>query len=578
MRVGLVSREYPPFVGGGIGSYASRLAREMAARGHQVFVVTVSDDGREHCEQRDGVDVIRLPFVRGDDWSRPDPSIDDPLVHAAYSNLCPTAALSLIIRNRLPALLEQFEPDVLEFPDTGALGWFTLNARLTEGLRTPPIVVCAHSPSVWVKEHNRDPGLDRISLALEEMESDCFHWADGLVCPSRALAGRVERDFGVDRVEAIPLPIGELSAMEAHEPPRGTMRLLFVGRLEPRKGIDILLAALTEALGQGVDLHLDLAGADTVDPRTREAFGAAAIKRLVPRSFRSCVTHHDQLGPEALAALRAKASVAVVPSPDDNFPYTCVEAMASGLAVLATRAGGMAEMIRDGVDGQLWAPTVKAWAEALVSVARADPFYLKMMGDSARSRINAMCANDDIVARRIEHFARCATEDRPDRDTPVVTINAGDTSADALARLTRAAQRVGGFGIGWPRGAAAPSPSARWMAMVDDGVGAVCIERAIIDRLRPTLPDLEGEDRMRCEHAPDLVRALLRAQVPGVVVPGAAVDADTGSRSGMALVPRDSIPAAALLRARRARGSRDERSPRRVLGALKRALRGKNDS
>lgn len=575
MRIGLISREYPPFVGGGIGSYARRLAQELAARDHQMFVVTVSDDGVEHREQRDGVDVIRLPFVRGTDWSRPDPTIEDPKIHAAFHQLCPTAALSLIIRKRLPALLDEFDPEVLEFPDTGALGWFTLNARLTEDLRTPPIVVCAHSPTAWVNELNRDPGIDRTSLALEEMEADCFRWADGLVCPSRALASRIELEYQVPRVEAVPLPIGELSGAPPREPPDGPTRLLFVGRLEQRKGVDILLAALTDVLGRGVDLHLDLAGADAIDVRTRRPFGKAAIERLVPRSFRSSVTHHDQLGSDALAALRARAAVAVVPSPDDNFPYTCVEAMASGLPVLATRAGGMAEMIRDGVDGQLLEPTVEAWADALAAIARADSMYLKLMGDSARSRINALCANDTIVTRRIEHFASTAARPITDHDEPVITLNAGDTPDTALDRLRAAAQRVRGFSVGWGRDRAAPSPSIRWMAMVDDGIGPLCVTRSGLERVPDLRPTIDANGVGTCDHPQDLVRALLAADTPGVVVPSVTITCEAGGRSGLPLVPRDSIPAAALARARRRRRAARPPLPRSILGSIRRALRPK---
>jgi glycosyltransferase involved in cell wall biosynthesis len=59
MKIALVSREFPPFVGGGIGSYTRRLATELVGRGHAVVVVTVSGDGPNTREEMDGVVVER---------------------------------------------------------------------------------------------------------------------------------------------------------------------------------------------------------------------------------------------------------------------------------------------------------------------------------------------------------------------------------------------------------------------------------------------------------------------------------------------------------------------------------------
>src|SRR5262245_8476885 len=131
MTICLISREYPPFFGGGIGSYTVRWSRALAGAGHRVVVLTVSDDGREGRERHEGVDVVRLPFIRGmgqtGDWSGPHPLISTAQTRAAFAAFSPVAVFAMQIAGALPRLVEEFGIRVVEAPDTGALGWFALN-------------------------------------------------------------------------------------------------------------------------------------------------------------------------------------------------------------------------------------------------------------------------------------------------------------------------------------------------------------------------------------------------------------------------------------------------------------------
>jgi glycosyltransferase involved in cell wall biosynthesis len=525
MNVCLVSREFPPFVGGGIGSYTRRLATELARRGHAVVVVTVSDDGLDHREEIDGFVVERLAFIRGSDWSRPDPSVDTPAVRAAFEGLHPICALSLIIRERLPRLIDEFGFDVIEFPDTGALGWFTLNARRNGLMRTPPVVVTVHSPTSWVNELNHDPGTDRGSLALELMEADCVRWADGLCCPSRALARRVESDLGLaaGAIEAIPLPLGELEDESERRPsPPRPRRLFFAGRLEPRKGVEVLLAGFERAIEAGADMHLDLCGADAIDVRVGGWFGKRALRRLGEKARRR-VTVHGRLDPGRLGALRGAASLAVVASPDDNFPYTCVEAMASGLGVLATNAGGMSEMVRDGVDGRLVAHTPEAWGAAIRWAAEADDKTLDEMGRHARERIVEMCGNETIVAARVARYSAVGVREATEKPADVVFINAGAIGDEARRLLSEAAAQIGGFAIGWRRTQsggfiACPTPTAEWLCLEDGCDGPLCVTR---DALASAGASAHAD---ACDDVPGLMLTLLQAGVPGATTPEAIVE------------------------------------------------------
>lgn len=554
MNICLVSREFPPFVGGGIGSYTRRFASDLAADGHGVLVITVSGDGEVHDDTVGGVRVRRIPFIRGDDWSKPDPAVDSAMVRAAFRDLCPAAALSMLVCEELGRVAESFRPDVIEFPDTGALGWFTLNARRNGLIETAPIVVCVHSPSEWVDLHNRSAGTDRESRVLRLMEGDCLRWADGLVCPSASLAGWVERRQGLasGSIEPIPLVLGEL-AEEASEWDGSSRRVLFVGRQEPRKGIDLLLAAFNEAIVRGAELELDVVGADTIDSRTGQAFGRTALERLVGSEARERIRFHDRLAPEDVGALRREAVVCAVASPEDNFPYTCVEAMASGRPVLANRAGGMAEMVRDGVDGWLVSPTVSDWADALVGIAKTAPASLREMGMAARERIRDVCGRERVLARRLAHFRLAAGRRTTSGAHEVAMVNPRASEPAALRSLAKAAAHGGGVAIGWRRTPgeawriiASPTACAEWLCVVDAYDGAMAVEtsalEAAIERgdarvVRVEGAAIDGYAVYVCEDVAGMLLGLLHAGVEARVVPEAIVDGSGGVR-GLGLDPR----------------------------------------
>jgi len=530
VRLCLVSREFPPFVGGGIGAYTLRLARELARRAHEVVVVTVSTDGSRAREHADGFTVVRLPLVVGDDWSRPAAAIASPEIDAAFRAFHPVSVFAMQLEREIPRLHEEFAFDVIEFPDCGAPGWFLLNARRNAGLETPPVVVFLHSPTAWINELNRDPSIDPPTRHLIAMEHDCIRWADGLVSPSAGLARWIERQglLPPGRIEHVPLPLGELEAAPRARPARGgRRRLLYAGRLEPRKGVDLLVEGTRRALETGVDLHLDLYGRDVHDARTGRGFGASAWNRL-PEAARDRVWLHGQVDPDALR--RIPADAAVIPSPDDNFPYTCVEAMARGLPVVATRAGGMAEMIRDGTDGLLVEPEADAWGDALRRVARMSRWRLRRMGASARTRIRRLCSNTDVVARRAQHvervIAHASPADAPTPDREWVALNGPDPPPPELGRLVEAVCRGADAACGWER---LPDGSVR-------ALGPLTAEGLLLGGA-PRGPVVVARDAGAAEPREDAPQSLLlRLALDGrpiAVVPGAVFD-----------VPEDCTPPA----------------------------------
>ncbi|MEO1535174.1 MAG: glycosyltransferase, partial [Planctomycetota bacterium] len=176
-----------------------------------------------------------------------------------------------------------------------------------------------------------------------------------------------------------------------------TRGVLFVGRLEYRKGIDTLLRAWSRV---EADAALTIVGRDVIDYRTNTSIGARLLGGLERTEF---------LGPqppEHVAQLQADASVVVVPSPDDNFPFTCIEALAAGCVVVAAGAGGASEMIEHGTSGLLFQPYDHGdLAHALTAALRMSDTECDAMGHAARERIAVLCDARHILDQRLAHAA-----------------------------------------------------------------------------------------------------------------------------------------------------------------------------
>jgi D-inositol-3-phosphate glycosyltransferase len=125
--------------------------------------------------------------------------------------------------------------------------------------------------------------------------------------------------------------------------------LLFVGRVEPLKGIDILLGAAAQLEGEHDCSVLIIGGDNSADrgemAHLRRLTSALGMDGRV--SFLGAVDH------ERLPLFYSAADVCVVPSFYESFGLVALEAMACGTPVVASRVGGLASTVRDGVTGYL---------------------------------------------------------------------------------------------------------------------------------------------------------------------------------------------------------------------------------
>lgn len=204
--------------------------------------------------------------------------------------------------------------------------------------------------------------------------------ADRVIVLGDALTGMLAGIVAHERVVVVPNCVPEIADDASRVGRVGTMRVLFLGNLIPSKGYVELLAAVQTLLDEGVDIAATFAG-EVVDARVH----ARAL---------ASVRHPDRIrfvGPvdkPAKAALLRESDALALPSYYDNeaHPLVLLEAMAAGLAVVATHHVAIPEIVVDGETGLLvQRRDVDALTHAL-RVLAGDPAARRRMGAAARAR------------------------------------------------------------------------------------------------------------------------------------------------------------------------------------------------
>jgi glycosyltransferase involved in cell wall biosynthesis len=167
--------------------------------------------------------------------------------------------------------------------------------------------------------------------------------ADAVVVPSEYTARQVVDRLGVprDRVYVCPAGAPTWLAQSQHRVSTERQYVLFVGTLEPRKNLGVLLDAYASLLGRGVRVpRLVLAGRATPD-------AANWLDRAQRPPLAGHVEHRGYLAAEDRAALYAGARLLVMPSLDEGFGLPVLEAMTAGVPVVASTRGSMPEVAGD---------------------------------------------------------------------------------------------------------------------------------------------------------------------------------------------------------------------------------------
>ncbi|MGE5444131.1 MAG: glycosyltransferase [Ignavibacteriales bacterium] len=402
----IICPEYSPapIPPGGIGTYVVHISRLLAETGETVHVIAQLWDGapkkiEEKCDGR--LIIHRVPT---NDWKslnhNPISEIRSKEVKGLFQSGFPPQCFSWQASLLAENLVEQEGIDIIEAQDYEApLYYFQIRRALGMGpKRRPPCIIHLHSPTDIIVRYN-DWDINHIYFrTAKRLEDYSIAAADALLCPSRNLARRTEAYYGFAEgsIRIIPLPIGDTPILERDKETWEHGTICYVGRLQQLKGVIEWIDAAIEVANEYTNSRFEFIGTNCLD--TDSMSGEEFVERLIPKELRTRFLFHGEQKRSSLLHFLARARIAVVPSRWENFPNTCIEAMCSGLPVIASSSGALAEMIKDGRTGwQASKPGSKGLSEALKRALETPWMRIAEMGREASVTIRQMCDNRKIV-------------------------------------------------------------------------------------------------------------------------------------------------------------------------------------
>lgn len=368
MRVLFVSQEMPPQTGwGGIGTYVDVLSEALAAKGHEIHVLSVAGGQANGRSERGGVTVHRFPLA----------ACGDPTGRLPETWIRLRQVVS--VRRAFRAL--DLRPDLVEAPEWMAEGLaFGWRARV-------PLVVRLHSSArqlfAFTGQGSRLRGRDgRWAAGLEELSARRANLVVSTSSNLAEVAGGFRLDLRAVRAIPIPIRLPPLRPIDGSSPPT----VVFVGRLERRKAPEVVLRAAPTVLAVVPDARFVFVGRDPWHPDAHSS--SAWLRREAARlGVAHAVELTGQLDGDGVLAELERATVCAFPSRWESFGNAVAEASAVGRPVVTTRIAAFGELVEDGVTGRMVsAQDTDGWAQALIGLLQ-DRALAARMGEAGARRI-----------------------------------------------------------------------------------------------------------------------------------------------------------------------------------------------
>ena len=384
-----------------ISAHTSPLASPGGAKagGLNVYVLELS------CQLTENGCLIDI-FSRATDPDTPEVTDLGPGLRAIHLHAGPARYLS---PESTYKHIDRFGEAVLEFSAREQVGYDLIHSHYwLSGIVGQTLKAAWDVPHVTMfhtlgEIKNRASSLENETDLRIQSESQVIDGVDRVICATEQERGLIRQLYGspADKISVVPLGVDldrfqpqDKDAARAELGLEGQRIVLFVGRIEPLKGIDILINA-TAMLDSDVDCSVLIVGGDD------ESDGELDQLRDLTKDqgIENRVAFVGAIDRDKLPLYYNAADVCVVPSHYESFGLVAVEAMASGIPVVASRVGGLTGTVKDGETGYLvpWL-CPEPFAERIELLLDNEPLR-RNLGESAREAVGMYrCEN---VSNRI---------------------------------------------------------------------------------------------------------------------------------------------------------------------------------
>lgn len=372
---------YPAVGGGGAEAQVGTLSRWFSRHGHPCTIVApmVSWGSQQATEQEGDVDIIRLRYPRIPLFGGL--ILQLKLINLLYQRRHQIRALHCHIANNMAvgtAIANRFLKKNLLVKLTG-------NTELNGG-------ILAERPSLIMRLKRqllKAAMMQAIShMLVERLMEAGFDESRIFQIPNAVDTQRFEQSFGARR-----------QARESRYPDNDLV-MIYVGRLEPEKGVELLLEAWADAFGPDQRVRLVLVGSGSQQAR---------LQSLV--QTRGCAHQIEFVGQSRdVAQHLAAADIGVLPSYAEGLSNTLLESMASGLSMIGSRVSGTEDFIEPGVNGWLFpAGDRSSLVECLRAAHQLGPDRLAVMGEAASHRVQATASIPAVTRQLLARYDHGST-------------------------------------------------------------------------------------------------------------------------------------------------------------------------
>jgi glycosyltransferase involved in cell wall biosynthesis len=388
MNICIISREFPPDTAfGGIATFSLDTALILKSRGHDVTIFSQSLT-KSYVNEWKGIHIhkIKVPWPFGSYRVLP-----------AF-----ILAFNFVVMREVIRCHRRKPFDIIDVPDHLAEGLFTTL------LPHIPVVTRLHTPYalfVHLGLNNYRKGFSYFFIKTAEKLA--LQRSEALYAPTEDLVRRCEGLFSLKdlpvKIFGYPLDLNLFSPVSNNEH-LGTPRILFLSRLEQRKGIETIATAFPRLRSQFPDVKLTLVGHDTPNIR-----GFASARQYLESVFTEagCVNavHFVNYVPlEKLPEIFHAHDIVWVPSMYDNYPLICLEAMACGKAVVVSDAGGLPEMVQHNETGLVFEKgNADALVEQTLRLCNSDELR-QHLGKNARVYCMTHCSENALYEKNIDLY------------------------------------------------------------------------------------------------------------------------------------------------------------------------------
>ncbi|MCI8443188.1 MAG: glycosyltransferase [Provencibacterium sp.] len=377
---------------GGTAKYTIELARGFARQGHLVHILTGGENDMDWMQE--GISFHSI---------KPQRLLSCPELEA-YPTTCENLSYSYQVYQRLEKIHERYGVDIAEsvlWNYEGAVAARAMKGRL-------PLLVRLQTPLLKVCETQHWEITDDLRL-FSDFERQMLLDAAGIIAISDHIRETIHELYQVDfnrlQTDRVYLGVDENTCISTRQQGDKTIRVLFVGRLERRKGIHTIFEAMPRLMQEHPELEFRFIGNADIRDETLGCTYLEHFRRTCGReSWAQRVKFLGQADNTVKDQEFRDCDIFVAPSLYESFGIILIEAMSAGKPAIGCRIGGMQEIIEDGKTG------------FAIEVENAEEFYQRMktliedtalrrqMGENALQRFQKHFSNEVMIRNTLQVY------------------------------------------------------------------------------------------------------------------------------------------------------------------------------